>query len=225
MKKKYKMIFSYFVITSFIGVFAACGQNIVSQCEKNLVTFWMGKPGNSMSGLFNENKKVVFYSKDYYVKTDFSDGYALIGQNYDPEKDVPLFCSVVDVSGTTILQYKDSSPVYRIHISEQMFQYMLYDKDKDIDEHGFYDIHGNKAVYCDRRVAYFSGGFHEGYVVYHDLKKHKAFFMDKHGTFLKGRFGFPAILICIRKARAYGELWIKRDVSCFRQNMPIWESV
>ncbi|MGI5174412.1 WG repeat-containing protein [Treponema sp. OMZ 840] len=151
----------------------------------------MEEQGDFVSGLFNENKKVVFCSKDYYVKTDFSDGYALIGQTYDPEKDEPLFCSVVDVSGKTIFQYRDSGPVYRIHISEQMFQYMLYDKDTEIDEHGFYDIHGNKAVYCDRRAAYFSGGFHEGYVVYHDLKKHKAFFMDKHGTFLKERFNFP----------------------------------
>ena len=193
MQKKFTFIC---IIILWATVFFSCrptinDQNTVSRSEKKLITFRMGEQGDFVSGLFNTDREVVFYSKDYYVKTDFSDGYALIGQNYDPEKDDPLFCSVIDVSGTTILQYRDSSPIYRIHISEQMFQYMLYDKDMEIDEHGFYDIHGNKAVYCDRGVAYFSGGFHEGYVVYHDLKKHKAFFMDKHGTFLKERFDFP----------------------------------
>ena len=181
MQKKFTFIC---IIILWATVFFSCrptinDQNTVSRSEKKLITFRMGEQGDFVSGLFNTDREVVFYSKDYYVKTDFSDGYALIGQNYDPEKDDPLFCSVIDVSGTTILQYRDSSPIYRIHISEQMFQYMLYDKDMEIDEHGFYDIHGNKAVYCDRGVAYFSGGFHEGYVVYHDLKKHKAFFMDK----------------------------------------------
>lgn len=167
------------------------GQNKARSCEEKLITFWMREGNVQTSGLFNVDREVIFYSKDYYVKTDFSDGYALISENYDPAKDVPVFCSVIDVNGNTILKYRDLIPIYKTHISEQMFQYMISERETKIEEQGFYDIYGNKVIYCDRRVAYFAEGFHEGYVSYVDMKKHKAFFMDKHGTFLKDPFGIP----------------------------------
>jgi len=145
----------------------------------------MGEQGDFVSGLFNEDKAVVVFSENYYIKENFSDGYALIGN-----KNGQPVCFVADINGNIVFQYPDSDPLARNWISEQMFWYLVYADTKAIEE-GFYDVYGEKALYCDANVASFSGGFHEGYVVYHDLKKHKAFFMDKYGKFLKIKYLFP----------------------------------
>lgn len=185
MGKRYKIIFTYLIITVFIEIFAVYGQNTVPRPEKKLITFRMGEQGDFVSGLFNEDKAVVVFSEKYYIKENFSDGYALIGN-----KNGQPVCFVADVNGNIVFQYPDSDPLARNWISEQMFWYLVYADTKAIEE-GFYDVYGEKALYCDANVASFSGGFHEGYVVYHDLKKHKAFFMDKYGKFLKIKYLFP----------------------------------
>lgn len=187
MQKKFTFIC---IIILLATVFFSCRptinkQNTVPRPEKKLITFRMGEQGDFVSGLFNTDLEVVFCSKDYYVKTDFSDGYALIGN-----KNGQPVCFVADVNGNIVFQYPDSDPLARNWISEQMFWYLVYADTKAIEE-GFYDVYGEKALYCDANVASFAGGFHEGYVVYHDLKKHKAFFMDKYGKFLKIKYLFP----------------------------------
>lgn len=187
MQKKFTFIC---IIILLATVFFSCRptinkQNTVPRPEKKLITFRMGEQGDFVSGLFNTDREVVFYSKDYYVKTDFSDGYALIGN-----KNGQPVCFVADINGNIVFQYPDSDPLARNWISEQMFWYLVYADTKAIEE-GFYDVYGEKALYCDANVASFSGGFHEDYVVYHDLKKHKAFFMDKYGKFLKIKYLFP----------------------------------
>lgn len=185
MVKRYKIIFTYLIITVFIEIFAVYGQNTVPRPEKKLITFRMGEQGDFVSGLFNEDKAVVVFSENYYIKENFSDGYALIGN-----KNGQPVCFVADINGNIVFQYPDSDPLARNWISEQMFWYLVYADTKAIEE-GFYDVYGEKALYCDANVASFSGGFHEDYVVYHDLKKHKAFFMDKYGKFLKIKYLFP----------------------------------
>lgn len=185
MVKRYKIIFTYLIITVFIEIFAVYGQNTVPRPEKKLITFRMGEQGDFVSGLFNEDKAVVVFSENYYIKENFSDGYALIGN-----KNGQPVCFVADINGNIVFQYPDSDPLARNWISEQMFWYLVYADTKAIEE-GFYDVYGEKAFYCDANVASFSGGFHEDYVVYHDLKKHKAFFMDKYGKFLKIKYLFP----------------------------------
>ncbi len=185
MVKRYKIIFTYLIITVFIEIFAVYGQNTVPRPEKKLITFRMGEQGDFVSGLFNEDKAVVVFSENYYIKENFSDGYALIGN-----KNGQPVCFVADINGNIVFQYPDSDPLARNWISEQMFWYLVYADTKAIEE-GFYDVYGEKAFYCDANVASFSGGFHEDYVVYHDLKKHKAFFMNKYGKFLKIKYLFP----------------------------------
>ena len=187
MQKKFTFICIIILLTT---VFFSCrptinDQNTVPRPEKKLITFRMGEQGDFVSGLFNEDKAVVVFSEKYYIKENFSDGYALIGN-----KNGQPVCFVADVNGNIVFQYPDSDPLARNWISEQMFWYLVYADTKAIEE-GFYDVYGEKALYCDANVASFSGGFHEGYVVYHDLKKHKAFFMDKYGKFLKIKYLFP----------------------------------
>lgn len=187
MQKKFTFIC---IIILLATVFFSCRptinkQNTVPRPEKKLITFRMGEQGDFVSGLFNEDKAVVVFSENYYIKENFSDGYALIGN-----KNGQPVCFVADVNGNIVFQYPDSDPLARNWISEQMFWYLVYADTKAIEE-GFYDVYGEKALYCDANVASFSGGFHEGYVVYHDLKKHKAFFMDKYGKFLKIKYLFP----------------------------------
>ncbi len=187
MQKKFTFIC---IIILLATVFFSCRptinkQNTVPRPEKKLITFRMGEQGDFVSGLFNEDKAVVVFSENYYIKENFSDGYALIGN-----KNGQPVCFVADINGNIVFQYPDSDPLARNWISEQMFWYLVYADTKAIEE-GFYDVYGEKALYCDANVASFSGGFHEGYVVYHDLKKHKAFFMDKYGKFLKIKYLFP----------------------------------
>lgn len=187
MQKKFTFIC---IIILLATVFFSCRptinkQNTVPRPEKKLITFRMGEQGDFVSGLFNEDKAVVVFSENYYIKENFSDGYALIGN-----KNGQPVCFVADINGNIVFQYPDSDPLARNWISEQMFWYLVYADTKAIEE-GFYDVYGEKALYCDANVASFSGGFHEDYVVYHDLKKHKAFFMDKYGKFLKIKYLFP----------------------------------
>lgn len=187
MQKKFTFIC---IIILLATVFFSCRptinkQNTVPRPEKKLITFRMGEQGDFVSGLFNEDKAVVVFSENYYIKKNFSDGYALIGN-----KNGQPVCFVADINGNIVFQYPDSDPLARNWISEQMFWYLVYADTKAIEE-GFYDVYGEKALYCDANVASFSGGFHEDYVVYHDLKKHKAFFMDKYGKFLKIKYLFP----------------------------------
>ena len=187
MQKKFTFICIIILLTT---IFFSCrptinDQNTVPRPEKKLITFRMGEQGDFVSGLFNEDKAVVVFSEKYYIKENFSDGYALIGN-----KNGQPVCFVANVNGNIVFQYPDSDPLARNWISEQMFWYLVYADTKAIEE-GFYDVYGEKALYCDANVASFSGGFHEGYVVYHDLKKHKAFFMDKYGKFLKIKYLFP----------------------------------